>query len=369
MLSQEVNYPTFEKHLALVKESEPSCIVLEDEKSKILISPEYGARIITSTANTKSFGWLNETDLKLNSQSTTKNSYGGEDRLWLNPLGSKFTLYYDQREIKGANWKVPKLFNTESFKLIDSTTTSATFEKQTVITNNVGTDFHIHIDRHLQLFSKKTIENQLQIKIPKNVFYVGFTSNNSITNIGNDWHKENGLVTPWIIGMFRGSDTSVAIFPYSEEKPLQLKKYLGEFGKERVYIKDSIVYFKTDGKQRSKIGLTVENATPVFGNYDATNNILTIISFTFDPEGKYLSSTETNSSELFNGDVVNSYNNNPINNKASFFELETTAPAKVLKTGECIHHIHRTFHFEGSFEELNKISKQVLKCDLSKLRN
>ena len=371
MLSQEANYPTFKEHLLLVQKSEPDCIVLKEGNSKILISPNFGARILTSTANKKSYAWLNEIALKENIQSKNKKSYGAEDRLWFNPLGSKFTLYYNQKEIIGSNWNVPKLFDTATFKLVDRTLTVATFQKKALITNNIGTKFTVHIDRHLQLFSKITIENQLQITIPKNVFSVGFSSNNSVTNTGKDWQQENGLIAPWILGMFRGSKRSTAIFPFnaSTEKPLQLKKYLGEFGTERVSVRDSVIYFKTDGDKRSKIGLMAKNSTAVIGNYDATNKILTIITFTFHPNGKYLSSTETNSEKLFKGDVVNCYNNNPINNSSSFFELETTAPAKELKTRECINHIHNTYHFEGSPEDLNRISKKVLGVDLSQLRD
>ena len=47
-----------------------------------------------------------------------------------------------------------------------------------------------------------------------------------------------------------------------------------------------------------------------------------------------------------------------------FYELETSSNAKALKPGENLTHTNKTFHFEGNFEELNKISKSVLAVDL-----
>lgn len=48
-----------------------------------------------------------------------------------------------------------------------------------------------------------------------------------------------------------------------------------------------------------------------------------------------------------------------------FYELESSVPARALKQNESIKHIHKTYHFDGEFEELNAIAKTILNIDLS----
>ncbi|PID60986.1 MAG: hypothetical protein CR986_03280 [Ignavibacteriae bacterium] len=48
-----------------------------------------------------------------------------------------------------------------------------------------------------------------------------------------------------------------------------------------------------------------------------------------------------------------------------FYELETSSAVKELKPNEAIEHIHKTYHFEGSFEELNKISQNIFKLNFN----
>jgi len=369
ILAQGYGKNTFGYDLELVKTSENNSIVLTKNQAQILVSPKYQGRVLTSTSKGikgRSYGWLNENTLRSNAITTAKKSYGGEDRFWLNPLGSSFTLYYDQKEIKSNNWTIPKLLEIEAFDLINKTDTTATFNKQAVIKNNIGTSFMIKIERYVSLFSKSTIQEQLKIKIPKSISYVGFGSKNSITNIGENWDASKGLIAPWVLGMFKGNKKSVGIFPYTSDNDstVTVQKYLSEFGNDRVSINNKVIYFKTDGSYRSKIGVKSKNVIPILGNFDAKNNVLTIVTFSFNPKGKFLSSTEKNSPILFGGDVINSYNNDGNQGVSTFFELETTASGKALKTGEQIIHIHNTYHFEGPIHKLNRISKKLLHCDL-----
>jgi len=283
----------------------------------------------------------------------------------LNPLGSKYTLFYGQNEVEPKNWKVPKLFEEEVFNLKFQKETSVIFEKEATIQNNIGTLFSICIERKVDIFSEGQIKDILRLKSLDNIKWVGFSSETKITNTGTDWEQEKGLITPWTLGMFKGTSTSVGIFPFKEDKKqLNLSKYFLE-GKENRWLKrGNAILFKTDGNLRSKIGLPIENSRSVIGSYDYKNKRLTIIVYTLDENGKYLSSGESSEAHQFNGDVVNSYNNDGVEGEPTFFELETTASAKVLKTNDSISHIHQTFHFEGSFKGLNSISKQILGVDL-----
>ncbi len=344
-------------------------VILTNDNAYVLISSEYQARVITSASNglySKSYGWIDYKTLDDNKDGHQKQSYGGEDRLWLGPLGSRFTMFYGGDEITGSNWQVPTLVDTVAFALIDKTSQSAKFQKRATIKNNIGTEFNIEITRQIDLLSKKDVEDELGINIPESITFVGFQSDNNITNLGTDWMPEKGLIAPWVLGMFPGQKGSVAIFPFvaNESTPLNLQKYLNEFGEDRVQILDSTILFQTDGMYRSKIGLKPENTKPIMGHYNPINQVLTIITFSYDATGNFLSSTETGDTELFGGDVVNSYNNGADKGKPTFFELESAAPARVLTKGASISHVHATFHFEGDFTKLNEVSKAVLGFDL-----
>jgi len=363
---QSQNELNFGETTHLIKEFE-NPIVLNIGASRVLVSRNQ-SQVITSSVSGESgysYGWLNLAAIKKNKKTGSTFFYGGEDRFWLNPLGSKYTLFYGKEKIESKNWKVPKLFEEEVFDLKSQSETSVVFEKEATIENNIGTFFSICIERRIAIFSEEKIKEILRLKSLEKVKSVGFSSITKITNTGTDWEEEKGLIAPWTLGMFKGAATSIGIFPFREDvKPLELSKYFLEGKDNRWLKKGDAILFKTDGNLRSKIGLSVENNRPVIGNYDYKNKRLTVIVYTFDKEGKYLGSEESSKGSQFNGDVVNSYNNDGVEGKSTFFELETTAPTKALKNNEAISHVHQTFHFEGDFKDLNGISKQVLGVDL-----
>ncbi|MFS4466670.1 DUF6786 family protein [Maribacter sp. 2210JD10-5] len=358
----------FQEDIAFVQKYQKP-IVLKNEASAIMIVPAFEARVMTSTAqerNGLSHGYLNYDFIAKNEIAAGGNPYGGEDRLWLGPLGSKYTLFYDQKEIKGDNWHVPKSFDASPYALVDTTENTAHFRKKVSVKNNIGTTFEIAIDREITIFSRKEIEDQLNTKLLKTVSSVGFQSENTITNLGADWLEKDGLIAPWVLGMFKGNDKSTAVFPVklSEKNPLEIRKYLNDFGKDRVMVKDNIVFFKTDGSFRSKIGLPKNNTVAIMGNYDAKNKVLTIITFDFDKSSNFLSSMEKDIDDLYGGDVVNSYNNASNASGPTFFELESAAGAKILKHNEQNVYTHKTFHFKGNRKDLDTLAKQLLGIDL-----
>lgn len=364
----------FEKDLAFVKEY-ANPVVLKNGKAKIMIVPEYEARVLTSTTNGDkgySNGYLNYKQIQENKIQEGGNAYGGEDRLWLAPLGSKYTLFYGQQKIEDANWYVPKAFDSEPYTIKNQTKSSISFHKKTIVTNNIGTHFKISIRRNISIFSKKIIETELKINIPKSLNYVGFGSVNKITNIGESWKEDNGIIAPWILGMFKGNSESTSIFPYKESKttPLKISKYLSKLKGDRLIKKKHAVLFKTDGAYRSKIGIKPKNTIPIIGNYNSKNKVLTVIIFSFNKEGKFLNSDDRDlESGLWNGDVVNSYNNSQDKDrKSTFYELESASEAKILKKGESITHYHKTFHFSGDENALNQLCLRLFHYNLNDLK-
>ncbi len=366
-------YTTFLEDLKFVKKF-TSPILLKSGTSSILVAPDYEAIVLTSTTsgdNGFSNGYLNKKQISENIIHPGGNQYGGEDRLWLAPLGSKFTLFYKQNPIEDKNWFIPKAFDATPYTLNSKTPTALSFQKKVSITNNIGTSFDIKIEREINIFSKTEIEKELNIEISSVINFVGFQSKHTITNLGTDWSEEKGLIAPWVLGMFKGNKKSTAIFPYKETDSTSVKisTYLNDIKTDRLIRKKGNILFKTDGAYRSKIGLKPKNALPIFGNYDDINKVLTVITFSFNKKERFLSSDDRDlKSGLWNGDVTNSYNNG-LNEQgnATFFELESAAYGKTLKSNERISHTHKTFHFTGDKKELNKLCSKLFNIELKDL--
>jgi hypothetical protein len=75
----------------------------------------------------------------------------------------------------------------------------------------------------------------------------------------------------------------------------------------------------------------------------------------------------------YSGDVVNSYNDGPPEPGAKplgpFYELETSSPAVELAAGEAITHLHRTIHFQGPRDQLDRIALAVLDVSLDQIED
>lgn len=62
--------------------------------------------------------------------------------------------------------------------------------------------------------------------------------------------------------------------------------------------------------------------------------------------------------------MINAYNDGPLDATTTFvptfYELESSSPARELQPGEHLTHYHRTYHFKGKKAQLNKICKVLL---------
>ena len=56
------------------------------------------------------------------------------------------------------------------------------------------------------------------------------------------------------------------------------------------------------------------------------------------------------------------------NPSSNFYEVESIAAAKVLKTGESLSHSHRTVHVKADMDTLRKLAKETLGVDLDAVR-
>lgn len=351
-------------------------IVLQDAsgKAKIAVSAALQGRVMTSTsdgASGLSYGWINKQAFLSGDTSDHMNAFGGEDRFWLGPEGGQYALYFK----KGApfefeHWHVPRMLDLDSFDLESSENSKAVFSKQAQLTNYAGTDFNFRVKRTLRILEQKEALARLGLPPETGVpSMVAFESVNELTNTGSHaWTKETGVLSIWILGMYNPSAAATIIVPYegSETELMHIVNddYFGSVPQDRLKMIGKTIYFKADGKYRSKIGLAPEHAPEILGSYDADLGVLTVVKYT-KPSGvtDYVNSLWEIQKDPYKGDAVNAYNDGPPEPGAKpmgpFYELETSSPAASLEPDQKMTHVHTTFHFHGTASELNIIMKQL----------
>ena len=366
---------TFSEDVSFLKEF-IDVIVLEEPtgKGKIAVSPALQGRVMTSTSNGAmgtSYGWINKELFLSRDTADHINAFGGEERLWLGPEGGQFSIFFEKgKEFTLDNWFTPRLLDLESFDLVSRSGNEASFSKTASLKNYSGANFHIRIDRLVRVLTPNEAFAELGFNSAIDINSVAYQSTNSLTNIGSTgWNKKSGLLSIWMLGMFKPSPEMTIILPFNkgdeqEMGPVVNDDYFGKVPPERLKIGDGIIYFKGDGKYRSKIGLTPLRAKNLIGSYDGASNTLTILKFS-KPENTvdYVNSKWEIQDKPFKGDVINSYNDGPAEPGAKpmgpFYELESSSPALELKKGESLVHRQTTFHFQGNEKSLDRLALEV----------
>ncbi|HOQ31529.1 MAG TPA: hypothetical protein PLA12_03350 [Candidatus Hydrogenedens sp.] len=361
-------------------------ILLKDTESngEVAIVPEYQGRIMTSTAEGPeglSFGWINRELISSKKFEPHINVFGGEDRFWIGPEGGQYGIFFPPNApFDLEHWQTPAVIDTEPYEIVSQNDKQVSFRKDAKLKNWTGTDFQISIERTVSILSKEQIAGALGVRIPSGVKYIGVESKNKITNTGTeDWNKEKGLLSIWILGMFNPSPETTIVIPFlpgSEENlgPKVNDAYFGKVPADRLIVRDNVVFFRGDGQYRSKIGISPKRALSVCGSFDAKNKVLTIVQYSKpDVPKPYVNSMWELQKEPYGGDVINSYNDGPLGPGKKplgpFYELETSSPAEELKKGEHVEHTHRTFHFIGSEKELNYLTEEILGIDLQTIQS
>ena len=383
--NKQSTQPTFGEDLAFLK-MHTDVIVLSDTtgKAQVAVIPRMQARVMTSTfvgPNGLSLGWINKELITSGQILPHFNPYGGEDRFWLGPEGGQFSIFFKKdTPFDLEHWFTPSEIDTEPFDLVSKDKDRALFRKGIQLENYSGTRFDLEVEREIRLLSEKEIVRALGISFDNSINSVAFQSNNKITNTGKmAWDKQTGLLSIWILGMFNPSPTTTVVIPFRqgpEENlgPIANDVYFGKVPPERLIMEEGVVYFKGDGKYRSKIGLSPKRAKSVLGSYDASNKVLTLVQYN-KPEGvtDYVNSMWEIQKHPYEGDVVNSYNDGPPTAGAKplgpFYELETSSPAVELKPGESLSHVHRTIHFQGSEQKLDDIARVTLGVTIDKIKS
>jgi len=375
---------SFQKELQFLK-SYVDVIELSDNKgkAKLICVPAWQGRVMTSSADGDkglSFGWINHELIASREIQEHINVFGGEDRFWMGPEGGQFSIFFKgQDPFDLEHWQTPPLIDTAAYDIIEQHQDRVVFGKPFHLVNYSGTELDGNIEREIKLLSNSEISSALNMDIPENALKVGYVSINTITNSGeNPWRKETGLLSVWILGMFTPSPETTVVIPFNEGEesefgPIVNDAYFGKVPDSRMKIKDGFVFFKGDGLFRSKIGLSSQRSKPTLGSYDASAQVLTIVTYTKPENVKdYVNSMWELQDFPYAGDVVNSYNDGPPEPGAKplgpFYELETSSPAAALAPGESLTHENSTFHFQGTEEDLNKIALGCLGVGLDTIK-
>jgi hypothetical protein len=357
-------------------------IELNNGTAKVLLSKDYQGRVLTSTATGDkglSFGWINYNLFKSGEKSKQFNPYGGEERLWLGPEGGPFSIYFEKgKEQIFENWVVPKEIDISAFYVVKKTSVSVSFQKEFMLKNYSGTVLKIRIERKVRLLNSQEVENALNCPIDKSLKYVAYESENTLINNGlTDWNKETGVLSLWMLSMFNPSKVGVVLIPYKKGIENELGKivtddYFGKVPADRLLIKDGIIYFKTDGKCRSKIGISPKRALPYCGSYDSQKRVLTLLWFSLpDEPSEYVNSKWGNQYNPFDGDAVNSYNDGPVEDGSimgPFYEIEGSSPAAFLSPGQKIIHLQRIFHITGDENKLSIITEKIFNLSIMEIK-
>jgi len=369
---------SFGYDLAFLK-SHKNVLVLgrKGSPAQVLVVGDYQARVMTSTAGGESgnsYGWINYDLIRSGEIKTHMNPYGGEDRFWLGPEGGQYGLFFKKGDpFDFKHWQTPTLIDTEPFELLDADSLQANFRRSAEVVNGSGTIFQIDIQRKIRLIGNEEIEEEFGIRLG-GLRAVAFQSVNSITNRGKAWSREEGMLSIWILGMFRPTDGTTIILPHGAPNASSgiTDDYFGVIPPNRIMNNDSILFLKGDGKFRGKVGIAPGMARNIIGSYDADKHVLTLVKFDLDTSASYVNSKWELQNDPFKGDAVNAYNDGPQEDGSQlgpFYELESSSPALELKEGETLIHRHTTLHLEGSEEELSKIADRILGVSLRNLKN
>lgn len=375
---------TFAEDVAfLSKHKQTFVLESKDKQAKIAVVPAFQGRIMTSTAGGDggiSFGSINY-DLIASGKLVPKiNAFGGEDRFWMGPEGGQFAIFFEKGDkFTLDDWQTPACIDSDEYAVSDRNAQSISFAHEASFANYSGTKFKVRIDRTVRLIERNTAAADLRIEIPEGAKVVAFESENTVTNIGTEaWTRETGLLSLWVLGMFKPSDATVVIAPFNKGEaakagPIVNDSYFGKVPSDRIAVDETagVIYFRGDARMRTKIGLSPRRSKPIVGSWDPVRSVLTIVKYTLPPEAwelPYVNSMWEIQQDPYAGDVINSYNHgdvdkdgNPVN---GFYELETSSPAAALAPGAAALHRHRTIHIVGPREMLDPLARQVFGVDL-----
>jgi hypothetical protein len=302
--------------------------------------------------------------------------FGGEERFWLGPEGGQFGIFFSPgTKFDFDHWKTPPPIDTEPFQVVSSDKNRAVFSASFSVANQSGTKFDLAVERTVRMLGAEELSKSLGVKVPSDLPFVAYETSNLLTNRGKkNWDSSSGLLSVWILGMYKPSPSTVMAIPFrgNATGPTVNDAYFGKIAADRLKIGKGVVFFKGDGASRGKIGIPPIRTTGFAGSYSPDLRCLTIVRCDPTPEkGKYVNSMWEQQKDPYAGDLINAYNDgSPAPGQpplGPFYELETSSPGAELAPGESLTHRQITVHFTGESKQLNPIATQTLGVSLEKI--
>ncbi len=359
-------------------------VVLRKGSARVVVVPEWQGRVMISSCRGRKgrpFGWVNYDFIRSGETRSAFNPYGGADRFWLGPEAGQYGLFFDPgSSFSGENWNVPDSIDAVPYENVHRTEQSVRVQSSARVTNHANTTFQVRIDRTVRVADRREVSDWLKTDVPSEAKMVAYASENRLTNTGDRaWTRDGGLLSIWILGMFRPSDTTTVVIPYrsggvTSPDEIVNDAYFNPLPEERLAVTDKAVFFRGDGRYRSKIGIPPGYARNVLGSYQPERNVLTVIHYSRpEDETTYVNSLWEKQEHPFRGDVINSYNDGPPDGGGDplgpFYELETSSPGLDLEPDASHTHHHRTMHFTGPRDALDRLSRNVLDASLQEIEN
>lgn len=382
--SENMKEGTYGRDKEFLEKNDVSYIELQnkDDGPALLIVPAWQGRVMTSSSSGDdglSYGWINHDFISKGEKSNQFNVYGGEERFWLGPEGGNYSLYFGEgQEQVFENWKVPVFIDTDEYPIINQTDNEVIFEKSASLKNASGYTFDLNIKRKVKLLDDKAIVASLGLESVHGLECMGYLTENKLSNEGEEaWVKDKGLISVWLLCMFAPSPTTTVFIPYNDSEDLEgvtivNDEYFGKVPEDRLIKKEGVIYFKIDGKYRSKIGVPKGRAGNICGSYDSSSGVLTILKInTPENDSPYVNGNWGEQDDPFSGDVLNSYNDGPVEDGSimgPFYEIESSSPGAELSPGESIVHKQQIYHFKGDETELELIVKSIFGLSLSGIK-
>jgi len=365
--------------------------VLEDAATgaRVAVAPAWQGRVMTSTTagdEGDSLGWIHYENVKTGILPPAERTglarhihvFGGEERFWLGPEGGQYALFFPPAPMpyKFENWFTPAVLDTEPFVVVASDSKRVEFKKDVSLINRACTDLKVGIQRTVELLDKAAVAGVLKTEIPAGASALAYRTTNTLTNRGdNAWTQDSGLVSIWLLGMFKHGPGVTMVIPLKEGPGNAVNAdYFGPLETDRLIATDKAVFFKGDGEYRSKIGVPPGRSTGVVGSYDAERGRLTIVRCEVPPnaaELPYVRSQWEDHAQPYAGDLINAYNDGASSPDEKplgpFYELETSSPALPLEPGQSMTHVQETIHFQGDAKVLDPISRAVLGVSLEEI--
>ena len=378
----------FGDDVAFLKEH-TDAVVLRRGEAAVAVVPAYQGRVMTSTAtgdNGNGYGWLNYKLIQKGvvapeaAKGTLESKihvFGGEERFWLGPEGGQFGIFFPRgATFDFEHWKTPEPLDTEPFDLVSSDEAKVVVARSFSVTNQSGVKFDLAVERTVRLLGREELAESLGVEIPDGLPFVAYETVNRIANCGDrKWNPKTGLLSVWILGMYKPSPFTVMAIPFRKgaSGPVVNDAYFGKIAPDRLKVGEGVLFFKGDGASRGKIGIPPSRATGFAGSYSPDLQSLTVVRC-HPPTagGRYVNSMWEQQEAPYAGDLINAYNDGspspgelPL---GPFYELETSSPGAELEPGASLTHRQITVHFTGEESRLDPIALKTLGASIAEIR-